>query len=273
MLFTLGGIAATLAALELFLRFLPVSTSTATGYYIDPMILTYPAHHKFIVSTGWDLKNAQTHVTNNYGFVADHDFGSNENAVALIGDSFVEASMLASDERLAPQLESRLTGRPVYALGGPGSSLLDYAERIRFASSKFGVHDFVLLLEYGDVGQALCGSGNIHAQCLDANTLAPTIERRPAAGILKQVFRNVALTQYLFSQLKLDPALWTENLSTKLHIRNPESKPDEHRDPMNVAPNASQKVNDEFFDRVRPYPKTHLILILMGTHNTTGKKP
>lgn len=51
-------------------------------------------------------------------------------------------------------------------MGGPGSSFLDYAVRLRWAYEEFGVRDFVLFMEQGDLRQALCGSGNVHAACL-----------------------------------------------------------------------------------------------------------
>ena len=51
MLRTIGywflGFVGFLAACELGLRALPVSSATLTGYYTDPLILTYPAHHRW----------------------------------------------------------------------------------------------------------------------------------------------------------------------------------------------------------------------------------
>ncbi len=268
--FSLLGVAATLAALELLLRFLPVSTATLTGYYIDPVILTYPAHHNFTVATGWSLQNSGSLQANNCGFVADHDFAPGVDAVALIGDSFVESSMLAPRARLAAQLETRLGKRPVFAMGGPGSSLLDYAERIRFASQRFGVRDFVLLLEHGDIGQSICGSGNVHGPCLDSETLEARIETQPAAGAAKRILRQFAVPQYLFSQLKLNPAAWQATLRGKLGMAG--STP-ARRDSMRVAPDAIQSVLDQFFARVKPYPTNHLILVLTGTKRASEGTP
>jgi hypothetical protein len=264
------GVAATIFALELLFRILPVSTAAHTGYYFDPVILTYPAHHSFTASTGWDLQNAHSLHTNNYGFVADHDFAPGVNAVALIGDSFVESSMLAPRARLAAQLETRLGQRPVFAMGGPGSSLLDYAERIRFASQRFGVRDFVLLLEHGDVGQSLCGSGNVHGACLDSETFDPRIETQPAAGKLKGILRQFGVPQYLFSQLKLNPSTWPTLWRTKLGMVDSTVT---HRDSMRVAPEATQSVLSQFFERVKPYPRDHLILVLTGTERAGDGRP
>jgi len=198
------GIIAMMLLLEVVFRLLPVSTATRSGYYIHPAILTYPAHHCFTAATGWDLKNAQKNCTNNLGFLADRDFVLDPQAIALIGDSFVEANMLPAPERLAAQLEIRLKGRPVYALGGPGSSLLDYAERAKFAAEKLGTRTFVFVLERGDVKQAICGSGNIHGLCIDAKTLLLRVETQPPPNDVKRLIRRSALAQYVFSQLKFD---------------------------------------------------------------------
>ena len=102
------GIMGALIAAEILLRFLPVSTSTETGYYITPSILTYPAHHQVVMASGWNLSNAHQHRSNNYGFLTHRDFLPNANAIALIGDSYVEANMLTEDDRLNTQLENKL---------------------------------------------------------------------------------------------------------------------------------------------------------------------
>jgi hypothetical protein len=265
-LFSTLGVIVALVSLEVLFRILPVSTSSATGYYIDSMILTYPPGQHFTTATGWNLRNSHRHVANNFGFVADHDFERNASAIALIGDSFVEASMLAPEERLASQLETNLEARKVYAMGGPGSSLLDYAERIRFASEKFGIRDFVLMLEHGDIGQALCGSGNVHAACLDRDSLVPRIDKQPPASGLKLLVRDLALPQYLFSQLKLNPVAWVTGLPRTLGIGTKAAGTEQiSRDSMNLPPKSTQAVIDEFFRRVQPYPKHRLILILTGT--------
>lgn len=209
-----AGIALVLILLEVLFRILPVSTATRSGYYADPVILTYPAHHCFVAATGWDLKNNQRICANNYGFVADHDFESDPNAVALIGDSFIEANMLPAQDRPAAQLEKQLRGRQVYAFGGPGSNLLDYAERARFAATHFGIKTFVFVIERGDIKQAMCGSGNVHGPCFDAKMNLQT-ETQPPPSAAKRLLRESALAQYVFSQLKFDPALAVKNLLTK----------------------------------------------------------
>lgn len=205
----MSGVLVVCLAAELILRVLPVSTATQTGYHLAPNILTYPPHHEWTVSTGWDLRNAQHLRSNNMGFAAQHDFVSGSNAVGLVGDSYVEASMLPMTDRPAAQLERELNGRVVYALGGPGSSLLDYAERIEWAHRTLGLRTFVVLMEHVDASQTLCGSGNVHARCLMPDTLEPVIRKHPPSGLLKEALRESALAQYLNSQLKFSPSRLT----------------------------------------------------------------
>lgn len=254
------------AAFEGLCRILPVSSSTETGYHHDPDILNYPARHEWIMSTGWDLRNAQRLRSNNLGFAAHRDFVPDPRAVALIGDSFVESSMLAERERPGYQLEMALAGRPVYAMGGPGSSLLDYANRIRLARDRLQVRDMVVLLEAGDLRQALCGSGNVHSACLAPGSLEPRRQLQPAAGGLKRVLRHSAAAQYLASQLKVQPqqvvtavAQWFKPTVPK--AAEPQGLPA-------LSPAATQAVLDAFFGRLGP-SEAHgkLLFIVDGRHD------
>lgn len=259
-----AAIAGTLLLLELLMRVLPVSSSTATGYWFDPNILTYPAHHEFRTASGWNLANAHRHRSNNTGFLDARDFVADPAAVALVGDSFTESSMLAAVDRLGPQLE-RAVGRPVYALGAPGTSLLDYAERIRFASQRFGIRDFVLVLEKGDLAQSLCGSGNVAAACLDRDTLEPRTVKQAEPGLLKRIARESAFAQYLFSQLKIDPAGYVRQLRAAMSPAAPADGP--RQDPSVASPAAAERIVETFFARVRPYRGGRLVLVLLPEWN------
>lgn len=258
----LAGVIGLVLALELLFRVLPVSTSTETGYYTDPLILTYPSHHRWNTSTGWDLRNAQTVEANNLGYVASRDFVRNEQAVALIGDSFIEASMLPAADRPGAQLERALGTRPVYAMGNPGTSLLDYAERIRYAHERFGTRDFVVLMERGDVQQSLCGSGNVNGACLDPKTLALRNDTLPAPDVVKRIVRRSALAQYLVSQLKFSAQkIWRPTAGTQtgasvstLPARASSSSP-------SAMPEVDA-VTQAFFKRVKPHISGRLVIVV-----------
>lgn len=261
------GLAGFFLVLELLFRILPVSTSTETGYYTDPLILSYPPHHRWTMSTGWDLRNAQTLEANNLGYAASRDFERNEHAVALVGDSFVEASMLAAADRPGTQLELALVSRPVYAMGSPGTALLDYAERIRFSHEHFGVRDFVIFMERGDVLQSLCGSGNIHGPCLDRQTLAPRIETLPPTGTTKRLFRHSALAQYLVSQLKFSPqTFWRKAHAPSQPVAVTALGVERAGESDSAIPNVDA-VTNAFFARIKPHVAGRLVIVIDSDRN------
>lgn len=246
-----AGVLIALAGLEIALQLLPVPSATMVGYYIDPAIKTYPPHHRFTVATGWDLKNAQHHETNNFGFVDNRDFKKNPDGIAVIGDSYIEANMLLPELRIGPRLESLLEDRTVYSMGMPGTSLLDYAHRAHFARVQFGIERFVILVDTDDVRQMLCGSDNYARDCVDAQTLAIRQTKDAPDGIVKRVVRNSALAQYLFSQLRIQPVAWLKSLF-KPAPANSSAPPQNHaKDP--VPPATASKLVERF---IEAFPKT-----------------
>lgn len=264
-----SGVAGLLLLLELLCTLLPVSTSTETGYYTDPVILTYPVGHRWVVSTGWDLRNPQQMQANNLGYAAQHDFVREPLAVALIGDSFVEASMLAIAERPAAQLERQLRARPVYAMGGPGTALLDYAERVRYADEHLGIRDFVILMERGDIKQSLCGSGNVNGPCLDAKTLAPRVATLPPPGTAKRLLRHSALVQYFVSQLRVTPhGLWTKlkppTTPSVVQVADPKANTAAAQAEQIRAMHTVDVVTGLFFERIKPHVRGKLIIVMDG---------
>ena len=271
-----AGMLLLLLAVEALLQVLPVSTATRTGYQVDPVILTYPPQHQWTVSTGWDLRNSRRLSANNLGFVAAGDFTPDPRAIGLIGDSYVEAGMLDLADRPATQLASALSPhRPVYALGGPGSALLDYAERIRFAAEHLAIHDFVVVMEAGDLRQSLCGSGNVHGPCLDRQTLEPRVELQPGPSWAKRLLRHSALAQYVVGQLKFDAPGWLRKALA------PESAAVAGVAPAASAPPASgaeqaagralmvETVARHFFARIKPYASGRLIFVVDGRRSAT----
>lgn len=270
----IAGGAALLLVLELVLRVLPVSSATMTGYHIDPLILNYPPGHQWTVATGWDLRNAHRLQANNLGFPSRFDYVRDDRAVGLVGDSYVEASMLDDADRPAAQLAAALNRRrPVYALGGPGSALLDYAERIRLANQRLGVRDFVVMMESGDVRQSLCGSGNIHGPCLDRDTLQPRTELQASPTLAKRVLRHSALAQYVFGQLKLEPsrlltqafaAANPEQIASASAVAEPSVAASETPEQIAARERMVHAVSDAFFARIEPLKLNRLVIVASG---------
>jgi len=232
------------------------------------MILTYPAGHSFTISTGWDLRNAQRLHVNNAGFAAELDFAPDPKAIALIGDSHIEASALPAEQRPAAQLARLLPpDRRVFAMGSPGTSLLDYAERVRLVTQRYDVHDMVILVDVGDIRQSLCGSGQIAGPCLDPTTGQPDVDRRPEPSTLKQWVRHSALAQYLFSQLKILPdRLWPTLCGLPATLL-PGQRTAAHATPPRAAPAGPDgaildRIGGTFFERIRPYVRGRLVIVI-----------
>ena len=261
------GIGSLLLLLELLLRLLPVSTATLGQTDAQTGRRHYPAGHAWVQSTGWDLRNPQRLRAGASGYAGEHDpVGAAADAVLLVGDSFVEASMLPLRKRLAAQLEAAAC-RPVVALGTPGSSLLDYAERLDWALRQGQARDAVLLLERGDVKQAICQAGQFELRCLDrsSGTLRQPEPRTQPPGLLKRWLRHSALAQYLFAQLKLEPSsLWAS-------LRRQAQAAQGHAVGQAAAPAAAaaapadallERVEDAFVARVRELPLRKLVVVV-----------
>jgi len=255
----IAGALACVLGLEALFHVLPVSTYTDVGYHIDPRILTYRPGHSFRLSWGWNLENPLRQQANNLGFLSERDFTPDPRSLALIGDSFVDASMLPPGERVGDQVQKALGARPVYAMGGPGSSLLDYAERVRYASEKLDVRDFVVVLETGDIKQVYCGSGNIHSPCLDRKTGEARVETQPPPSSLKLVLRHSAFLQYMLGHLRFDPV----SRLRRAFAAPPAARPASGRSYWAGVTEADiDRIVGEFFARVAPYRKGRLVFVL-----------
>lgn len=211
-LFLILGSLASLIAIELVLRILPTPTATRMGQYIDPLISTYPPNFEFQSATGWAFLNPQQQRSNEFGFIPDRPFSASPDAVALIGDSLVEQSMLVSSDRLGMQLENERGGAPVFSLGIPGSSLFDYLERLRFARDKLGVRQFWIVVERADVHQSLCEHAAYMDVCLDANGELLR-KRKPPRDPLRDTLAHSAFLQYFVGVLRLSPKALIESIS------------------------------------------------------------
>ena len=123
LLLSLASIAFCLLAIEVALRFLPVSTGLRSlPVTAAEPVLRFAPDRPFVNSLGWNFYNVVRGRVNNAGFVNDQDYVKDgPPLIAVIGDSFIEAQMVPYAESLQGRLAAALTGQvPRLQLRGLG---------------------------------------------------------------------------------------------------------------------------------------------------------
>jgi hypothetical protein len=249
------GAVAVLVAAELVLQALPVSTATQSGNYVADFMRTYAPNRAYVASADWDLKHPQKMWSNNFGFASRTDFRRDANAVAIIGDSFVEGSAVEEPKRVTAQLQTLLNGRPVYMMGVPGTSLMDYGQRVQWAYRTLGIRDFVIVLEQGDVWQSICGKGQTHRRCLDAQTLTIKEQASPTPSALRQWAAHSALAQYVVGHLRFSTAALLDALAPS-HAKAPAPEA-----PADAASAAERAIVADFLARTHGHDDARFTLL------------
>jgi hypothetical protein len=220
----LGALLA-LLAIELCLQALPVSTATRMGYYIDPFVRTYSPGSHFTSSSDWDLRHAFPQKVNSLGFASSAERNKSKPGLALIGDSFVEGTAVAESLRVSERLRALTQALDPIMLGSPGTSLIDYVDRARWASRALDVNSFVFFVSVNDANEAVCGSGQHLRRCLNTKTLA--IEELPANTRSRVVdtLGHLASLQYFLGHLKMTPSALLSAIVPENVTRSPSTKP------------------------------------------------
>ena len=207
LLYVLGALAPLLvmfAAVEGTLRFLPVIGGVHRADPPSPNASARAvAHRDYTSSMGWDMRHVVYGKTNGMGFLSPHEYTPDRRAVALLGDSFVEAQMLRYDESLAGHLEARWGGRVhAYNFGLSGASLPHYLGLAR-ELSQFTFDAAVLVITAGDYVEGFESQEGYYswdeASGEDLVKLVPSARR---SG-LRQLARELATVRYVRSNMKL----------------------------------------------------------------------
>jgi lysophospholipase L1-like esterase len=220
----LGALLA-LLTIELCLQALPVSTATRMGYHIDPFVRTYPPRSRFVSSVDWDLRSAVTQSINSVGFASSAERNRSKPGLALIGDSFVEGTGVAESLRLSERLRALTTALDPVMLGSPGTSLIDYVDRARWASRTLEVSNFVFFVSANDANEAVCGSGQHLRRCLNAKTLAIDVMTTSARTRIVDALGHSASLQYFLGHLKMTPSALLRALFPENTKQAPSAKP------------------------------------------------
>ena len=223
------------------------------------------ANHDYTWSMGWDLRHVVKGKTNAMGFIAPYDYVTDRPAIALLGDSFVEAQMLAYDESLAGKLDARLTGgMHAFNFGLSGAALPHYLGMAREMGARFRFEGAVVVVTGYDYEEGFETKEGVYRWGDDPQreliTLVPATER----GRLVSVVRELAIVRYVRANLKLSAdKVFARHGETACHPRRlsatdtrrladyvAELPPALHLEPGRIVMVFNSGSNTDLYDRV-----------------------
>jgi hypothetical protein len=197
-----------LVAIELVLRMLPIVSGVHRHNPQSPAASArLLAHRDYTWSLGWDLRHVVRGRTNAMGFPSPHEYTPDKHAVALLGDSFVEALMLRYDKSLAGHLAALWGGRVhSFNFGLSGVSLPHYLGMAREMGSRFTFDAASIVISPSDYAEGFEAQDGLYKWHEDPERdlvrLVPAIPR----GGFRQLARELALVRYMRAHLKLTPS-------------------------------------------------------------------
>lgn len=214
LLLSLVSVAVCLLAAEIVLRFMPVSTGLRSlpVSAADP-VLRYAPDRPFVNSLGWDFHNVVRGRVNNAGFVNDQDYvRDGAPLLAVIGDSFIEAQMVAYPETLQGRLARTLGGKfRVYSFAGSGAPLSQYLIWAGYAVREYGARAVIINVVGNDFDGNLSaykiGPGFWQFAADPDGTLRLRLNPHET-GTLISLARHSALARYLIINLGIQNKLF-----------------------------------------------------------------
>jgi hypothetical protein len=213
LLLSLASILFCLLAAEVALRFMPVSTGLrSTPVTAADPVLRFTPNRPFTNSLGWSMHNVVHGRVNNAGFVNDQDYvHDGPPLVAVIGDSFIEAQMVAYPQTLQGRLATALKDKfRVYSFAGSGAPLSQYLIWAGFAVKEYGARAVVINVVGNDFDESLSayrvGPG-FWQYAPDANSALQLKLNPHQAGTLISLARHSALARYFIINLGIQNRL------------------------------------------------------------------
>ena len=204
------SVGVTLVLAEIALRFFPVSTNLFSQPVNDSNpFFSFRPDRDYLWSRDWNFTIVNRGRVNNAGFVNDRNYDSAETTplLAVIGDSYVEATMVPYAEtlhgRLAAEIENR--GR-VYSFAASGASLSQYLAWARLARDVYRPDAMVFVIVGNDFDESLMaykqGPGFHHyADDADGTLRLKRIDYQP--NPLRELVPYTALGRYLLFNLQV----------------------------------------------------------------------
>jgi len=207
LLLSLASLVVCLAAAEIVMRFLPVSTGLRSMPVTaaDP-VLRFTPNRPFTNSLGWNFHNVVHGRVNNAGFVNDQDYVRDGlPLIAVIGDSFIEAQMVPYAESLSGRLAVALKDKfRVYSFAASGAPLSQYLIYADHAVREYGARAVVINVVGNDFDESLSGyrlGPGFWQYAPDAGGALRLRLNEHRAGTLISLARRSALARYVIINL------------------------------------------------------------------------
>lgn len=204
----------TIAFLEILLHCLPVQ-SYVPYLPVNPQspVARYYSNYPFVYSQHWDLQNVTSGRTNAQGFVCDNDYDARDRRplVAVIGDSYIEARMVAFPQTLQGQLRAGLSGEArVYAFAMNGAPLSQYLAFAKMARDTYSPDVLVVTIVSNDFDESFAeihANPRFHYFADDADgNLIPRLTGDYRVSRLREMLSRSALVRYAYFHLRVTDA-------------------------------------------------------------------
>lgn len=202
------GIGAPLVLAEIVLRFLPVSTGLGSRPVNEASpVFRFLPDRDYVWSKGWNFSIVNRGHVNNAGFVNDRDYEAGETMplLAVIGDSYVEATMVPYPDTLHGRLAAAVEGRGrVYSFAASGAALSQYLLWARHATDVYRPDAMVFVIVGNDFDESLLAykrSPGFHHYFEDTGGRLSLVRIDFEPSPLRPVIKLSALARYLFFNL------------------------------------------------------------------------
>lgn len=202
--------------LEGALQLLPVH-SRIKGMSTDdrfPIVRAQP-NQDYVYSFGWDFFNVTRGRTNNVGMFNSADYVKVNHAVAVVGDSYIEARMLPYGVTLQGRLEKELSSRgiSVFAASSGGAGLADYAGLAQMLHREVSPQVLVILVGEGDLLEALNSpdEGYRGMRCEAGHVVMYHVPyQRAPRTLMRNLLGRSALLRYV--EFNLKAGIWMQEI-------------------------------------------------------------
>jgi hypothetical protein len=204
------GTLAPLLVAEIILRFLPVhSGSMAVAVNARNPVFHFTPNRAMTWSRDWNFSIVNRTRTNNEGYVneRDYDVADPRPLCAVVGDSYVEASMIPFAQTLHGRLAAAFAPQArVYSFGASGAPLSQYLIWAREARQRFKAQALAIVVIANDWDESLAtykiGPGFHHyVEGSDGSLMLRRFDYEPTWR--RELVRSSALLRYLVYNLQV----------------------------------------------------------------------